>query len=158
MVAIDTADNRVVATIPIGQAPQAIAYVPNAVSDPSAGTNLESLGLAGSAVHLAMAAGGSTGPASTSVTLFDQGLLQIVQAAVTGLAPREAYQLGLSNHPDGSGPIEPIARFHTNPAGAAIVDTTGPLRRVASDGSPETRRYLVITSEGSRVPLQVQRP
>lgn len=158
MVAIDTADNRVVATIPIGQAPQAIAYVPDAVSNPSAGTNLDPLGLAGSAVHLAMAAAGSTGPAPTSVTLFDQGLLQIVQAAVTGLAPRQAYQLGLSSHADGSGAIEPIARFNTNPSGAAIVDTTGPLRRVADQASPETRRYLVITSENSAAPLQVQRP
>ncbi len=29
--AIDTTGNKVVATVPVGQAPQAIAYVPNAV-------------------------------------------------------------------------------------------------------------------------------
>ncbi len=33
LAAIDTATNKVVATIPIGQAPQAIAYVPNAVPE-----------------------------------------------------------------------------------------------------------------------------
>src|SRR5277367_3570323 len=31
MAAIDTLENRVIATVPIGQAPQALAYVPNAV-------------------------------------------------------------------------------------------------------------------------------
>jgi YVTN family beta-propeller protein len=30
---IDTATNQVVANVPVGQAPQAIAYVPNAVPD-----------------------------------------------------------------------------------------------------------------------------
>ena len=34
LAAIDTATNKVIATIPIGQAPQALAYVPNAVPNP----------------------------------------------------------------------------------------------------------------------------
>ena len=41
LVAIDTATNKVIANIPIGQAPQAIAYVPNAAPDPDDRQNLQ---------------------------------------------------------------------------------------------------------------------
>lgn len=40
LAAIDTLTNRVVAQIPIGQAPQAVAYVPNAVPDGEGTQNL----------------------------------------------------------------------------------------------------------------------
>src|SRR5215813_11938416 len=70
--AIDTATNRIIATIPNGQAAQALVYVPEAAPAESGGTEgLRPLGLAGSAVHLVLAAPGK--PAST-VSLFDQGL------------------------------------------------------------------------------------
>ena len=41
LAAIDTATNKVIANIPIGQAPQAIAYVPNAAPDPDDRQNLQ---------------------------------------------------------------------------------------------------------------------
>ena len=48
--AIDTATNRVVATIPNGQAAQALVYVPEAAPAAAAGIeSLQPLGLAGSA-------------------------------------------------------------------------------------------------------------
>ena len=34
-------------------------------------------------------AAGANGKAPTSVSLFDQGLVQVLQAAVTGLEPRK---------------------------------------------------------------------
>ncbi len=43
------------------------------------------------------------GKAPTSVSLFEQGLTQFVQAAVTGLEPKKLYVLALSDKPDGSG-------------------------------------------------------
>jgi len=55
LVAIDTLSNRLIATIPIGQAPQAIAYVPEAVPEGRGTENLKPLGLAGAAAHLALA-------------------------------------------------------------------------------------------------------
>src|SRR5246127_3933409 len=84
LTAIDTASNKAVASIPIGQAPQAIAYVPNAAPNPDDRENLQPLGVAGQVAHLALApkrdAGDSKAP--TSVSLFDQGLIQILQASV----------------------------------------------------------------------------
>ena len=52
LAAIDTATNTVVANIPIGQAPQAIAYVPGAAPNPDDRQNLQSLGVAGQVAHL----------------------------------------------------------------------------------------------------------
>src|SRR6478672_5533392 len=61
--AIDTATNRVVATIPNGQAAQALVYVPEAAPAAAAGIEgLQPLGLAGSAVHFALTGAGSNNP------------------------------------------------------------------------------------------------
>src|SRR6266851_80240 len=111
--AIDTATNRVIATIPNGQAAQALVYVPEAAPAAAAGSeNLQPLGLAGSAVHLALQAPGrEQAPGSetaTTVSLFDQGLTQVVQAAVVGLEPAKPYVLALTSKSDGSGAIEPL--------------------------------------------------
>jgi YVTN family beta-propeller protein len=122
LAAIDTATNQVSALVPVGQAPQAIAYVPNAVPNGKGASNLQPLGEAGGAEHLSLAAQGSRSGDPTSVSLFDQGLVQVLQASVTGLAPKRAYFLAFANNQAGSGKLEPLARFTTNPAGSAIVN------------------------------------
>jgi len=146
LAAIDTATNKVIATIPIGQAPQAIAYVPEAAPNPDDRQNLQSLGLAGQVAHLELAprTGAREAKAPTSVSLFDQGLIQVLQAAVTGLAPKQKYVLALAEHADGSGTLQPLAAFMTNPAGSAIVDATGPIRQIVRNTDAPERRYLVI--------------
>jgi hypothetical protein len=64
--------------------------------------------------------------------------------SVTGLEPKHAYILALSDEPDGDGPLEPLAAFMTNPAGAAIVNATGAIRQVVQGEDKIERRYLVI--------------
>jgi YVTN family beta-propeller protein len=54
LAAIDTASNKVVAGVPIGQAPQALGYVPNAVPTGDGKGGLKPLGAAGSVAHLAL--------------------------------------------------------------------------------------------------------
>ena len=143
---IDTLSNKVIATVPIGQAPQALTYVPGAVPEGDGKANLQALGVAGEAAHLALqAVGESAAVAPTSVSLFDQGLLQVLQAAATGLKPKQMYVLGLSSQADGGGVIEPLAKFMTNPAGSAIVNAIGQIRQLTSaPATGEPRRYLVI--------------
>lgn len=158
LTAIDTRTNKVVGSVPVGQAPQAIAYVPNAVPSGSGSANLQPLGQAGKAVHLTMAPPGSS-LASTSVSLFDQGLIQIVQASVTGLEPKRAYVLALAGKADVSGPLQPLANFMTNPAGSAIVNATGPVRQVVEGEQDQVRRYLVVAEAANGRPgavVQVQ--
>jgi YVTN family beta-propeller protein len=167
MIAIDTSTNTVIASIPIGQAPQAVAYVPGAVpagtdtglqagegmpadsSGParvSGKDGLSPLGVAGNATHFTLTsrAGEDAHRPLTTVALFDQGLLQVVEAAVTGLKPGQPYVLALAAREDGGGPLEPLSGFMTNPAGAAIVNALGPIRQIVADAAPAQRRYLVV--------------
>jgi YVTN family beta-propeller protein len=158
MAAIDTLSNQVIATIPVGQAPQAVVYVPEAVPTGGGAQNLQTPELAASAAHLRLGPHG--GSPTTTVALFDQGLTQILQAAVTGLAPRRAYGLALSSDPNGAGAIELLANFVTNPAGAAVVNAVGPIRQVIQGETAAPRRYLVIapvTDGRIGAPVQVQR-
>jgi YVTN family beta-propeller protein len=161
--AIDTISNKVIATIPIGQAPQAVNYVPEAVPEGDGLQNLQPLGLAGEKVHLTLAprqrSAAKGTPAPTSVSLFDQGLIQVLQAAVTGLEPKHPYVLALSRRSDGRGALQALAAFTTNPAGAAIVNALGPIRQVVRPQADVQQRYLVIAPETTGqpgAPIQVQ--
>jgi YVTN family beta-propeller protein len=157
--AIDTLENKVIATIGIGQAPQGVAYVANAVPEGDGMQNLQPLGVAAKSVQLMLT--DKDGKPATRVTLFDQGVVQILQAAVTGLPPKQPFVLALSENPNGSGQLEPLAGFMTNPAGAAIVNAVGPIRQVTQGDGVAPRRYLVIAAgtpaqPGELVQIQMQ--
>src|ERR1700731_701218 len=176
---IDTLKNEVIATSPIGQAPQALVYVPDAVPAASGAinsamtrmmvvpegigtSNLQPLGVAGQSAQLWLAPPGAKKEekAPTSVSLSDQGLVQVLEAAVTGLEPGKPYLLALATEPSGTGVLEPLQGFMTNPAGAAIVNTIGPIRQVVRGEDKIPRRYLVIvpgTPDHHGVPVHVQR-
>jgi DNA-binding beta-propeller fold protein YncE len=170
MAAIDTATNKLIVTSPIGQAPQAITYVPNAVPEGDGTQGLQQLGVAGQTAHLSLGAvegrktvgsagGGGEDKAPTSVSLFDQGLIQVLQASVTGLQPKRPYVLALAQDRSGEGPLEPLAAFMTNPAGSAIVNATGAIRQVVHGEDKIQRRYLVIADGHADKPgpiVQVQ--
>jgi YVTN family beta-propeller protein len=164
LAAIDTLSNKVITIVPIGQAAQAVNYVPNAVPEGDGTQGLQSLGVAGRAAHLSLAPlvhghANSESGMPTSVSLFDQGLVQVLQAAVTGLEPKRPYVLALSHEPEGGGILEPLAAFTTNPAGSAIVNAIGPIRQVVQGEEGEQRRYLAIapgTADRHGAPVQVQ--
>ncbi len=166
LVAIDTATNTVVGLVPVGQAPQAINYVPDAVPDGPGTQGLQALGVAGQAAHLELLARAdgrtvATAGAPTSVSLFDQGLLQVLQASATGLKPKTPYVLELTERQDGEGAAQSLAQFMTNPAGAAIVNAIGPIRQIVQSGGDASRRYLAIAPvvDGKPgAPVQVQAP
>jgi YVTN family beta-propeller protein len=162
LVAIDTLSNKVIATIAIGQAPQAIAYVPNAVPTGDGTQNLQPIGIAGQAARLTLARRADTSGSATptSVTLFEQGLTQVLQASVTGLRPKQPYVLALATEPGGAGTLEPLSAFVTNPAGSAIVNAVGPIRQIVQGNGDTKKRYLVVaegtmTQVGNVVQLQV---
>jgi YVTN family beta-propeller protein len=165
LTAIDTTTNKVIATSPIGQAPQAIVYVPNAVPEGDGKQELQPLGVAGQAAHLALVPiasgkkGDRGGQSPTSVSLFDQGLTQVLQASVTGLRPEQPYVLALSQNANGKGKLEPLAAFMTNPAGSAIVNAVGPIRQIVQSEANTPHRYLVIVSGSATElgqPVQIQ--
>ncbi len=163
MTAIDTLTNRVITNVPIGQGPQAVVYVPNAVPEGPGTARLQPLGIAGEAAHFTMVTAGAKSAVGdnppTSVTLFEQGVVQISEASVTGLEPGHPYELALSEKADGGGTLEPLASFMTNPAGSAIVNAVGSIRQVVRQAEQSSRRYLVIVSGSTTAPgkpVQVQ--
>ncbi|MGN5477160.1 YncE family protein [Cupriavidus basilensis] len=99
--------------------------------------------------------------APTTVTLFDQGLLQVLQASVTG----HAAQAGVCartrrRQADGTGPLEPLANFTANPCRRAMI---GPIRQVVQGiarlKGQARRGHLVIAPavDGKpAAPVQVQ--
>jgi YVTN family beta-propeller protein len=164
LAAIDTLTNKVIATSPIGQAAQAIVYVPNAVPEGPGTQGLQPLGIAGQSTQLSLVPPGRKGVAGgekapTSVSLSDQGLVQVLEASITGLKPGESYVLALSSEPSGAGTLQPLQAFKTNPAGAAIVNAIGPIRQLVRGENKVQRRYLVIvpgTVGNLSAPVQVQ--
>jgi YVTN family beta-propeller protein len=147
-VAIDTVTNKVIANVPIGQTTQALVYVPNAAPSGSGSESLVPLGAAANTARLHLEAGGSALPdAQASVAVNSLGLLDLVQIAAKGLAPKESYQVYLaeSNKPP-FGKLEPLAILKTNPDGAGIVQAIGPLKALASDDTkPASQRFLIVT-------------
>jgi YVTN family beta-propeller protein len=176
--AIDTLKNEVIATSPVGQAPQALVYVPDAVPAVSGApnsamtrmmvapeglgtSNLQPLGIAGQSAELWLAPSGANkeAKAPTSVSLSDQGLVQVLEAAVTGLEPGKPYVLALASESSGTGVLEPLQGFMTNPAGAAVVNAIGPIRQLVRGEEKVPRRYLVIlpgTPDNHGAAVQVQ--
>jgi len=159
--AIDTLSNRVIANIPIGQTTQALVYVPGAVPNGTGTENLTPLGEAGNTARLHLRAGGTALPnAEASVAVNSLGLLDLVQIAARGLAPGAQYQVYLAESDHAPfGKLEPLAVLKTNPDGAGIVQTIGPLKTLAGGGAPggaQSRRFLIVSelNDPSRVVLR----
>src|ERR1700722_8274111 len=148
---IDTVSNKVTAEIPIGQTTQALVYVPNAVPSGDGTQNLTPLGAAGNTARLHLIAAGAALPnAQASVAVNSIGLLDLVQIAAAGLAPKSQYQVYLSESDRAPyGKLEPLAILKTNPDGAGIVQTIGPLKSLSRGESPSSdtppRRFLLVT-------------
>jgi YVTN family beta-propeller protein len=149
--AIDTLTNKVIADIPIGQTTQALVYVPSAVPDGLGAENLMPPGEAANIGRLHLEAGGTAFPnAQASAAVNSLGLLDLVEIAAVGLAPKSQYQVYLaeSNHAP-FGKLEPLAVLKTNPDGAGIVQTIGPLKTLASGAATpagaRSQRFLIIT-------------
>src|ERR1700756_2556638 len=177
--AIDTLKNEVIATSPVGQAPQALVYVPDAVPavtdainsamtrmtvvpEGHGTSNLQPLGVAGQSAQLWLASPGAKKEekAPTSASLSDQGVVQMLEGAVSGLEAGKPYLLALATEPSGAGALEPLQGFMTNPAGAAVVNAIGPIRQVVRGEGKIPRRYLVIlpgTPDNHGAAVQVQR-
>jgi hypothetical protein len=61
--------------------------------------------------------------------------------------------------PSGTGILEPLQGFMSNPAGAAVVNAIGPIRQLVRGEGKMPRRYLAIlpgTADNHGPPVQVQ--
>jgi YVTN family beta-propeller protein len=141
--AIDTATNQIVATISVGQLPQALVYVPGATTSDHGTANLQPLGQATSALHIDLAPpNGSGSGAHASVVINSLGLIDNLQLAATGLVPGKKYRLVVVT---GSESQDLIA-FSAGIGGVAIVQTLGPLKDVAGASPSVTASRLEVRS------------
>jgi hypothetical protein len=147
----------------IGQTTQALVYVPGAVPSVTGTGNLAPLGEAANTARLHLEAAGTSLPnAQASVAVNSLGLLDLVQIAAKGLSPKAQYQVYLAeSEAEPFGRLEPLAALKTNPDGAGIVQSIGPLKTLAGTGAGgDSRRFLIVTKfeDRSQVVLRQARP
>jgi hypothetical protein len=83
----------------------------------------------------------------------------LMAAAMRKARATLAEFLALASNPSGSGELQPLANFTTNPAGAAVVNTVGPIRQIVDSNATSLRRFLVVAPlmDGKvGTPIQIQ--
>ena len=151
--AIDTATNRCVTTIPVGQLPQALVYVPNAVASDQGTANLRPLGLAAEALHLELTPPpGVTSAAHASVAINSLGPIDNLQIAATGLEPGKKYWVMLV----GGAARQELVTFSAGIGGAAIAQALGPLKRTVAPSQVEQAMKLEVRLQEKSGPLMLQ--
>ncbi|MBC7841713.1 MAG: DUF305 domain-containing protein [Gemmatimonadaceae bacterium] len=144
VVVIDTRMNSVVAQIPMGQSPQALVYVPDAVPTGDGTQNLVPLAVLRRPIEIALSAPGGITAAWGRVYVRSMGPIDGIDVSVRGLSPATSYTLYLM---DGDGArvswSVPLATVVTDAnGGAALVEavTAAPL----PDISDASGRRLVL--------------
>jgi YVTN family beta-propeller protein len=161
VIAIDTLANKIIASISVGQQPQALVYVPQAVPEGAGTANLVPLGDAGKAAHLTLVApGGDNGSAHATVSVNNLASVDLLQAAFSGLKPGQNYVLWLVDSRTAPfGHKEALVTLKANLSGAQVAQAIGPLRRVLASNTPEhaQARFLLLTQTDSDVPVLIQK-
>ncbi len=137
---IDTASNKVVARVPVGQAPQALVYVSNAVPSGDGTANLSPRANKES-INIALKPG--SGEARGFVVARNLGLVDALEVFLFKLKPETVYNVYVG------GQRAPAASFKTNPAGMANGTAIGPMREaVSSLSSQKPAASTIMVMEG----------
>ena len=127
--AIDALTNRVIATIPVGQLPQALVYVPGTPVKAGDKTNLKPVSASTDDLHIELIPEVSDSPAHASISIDSLGLVDNLQIAATGLEPGKKYRLVLV----GKGEPLDLVKLSAGIGGVAIVQALGPLKRAVAE-------------------------
>lgn len=154
--AIDTLSNKVIATIPVGQLPQALVYVPNAVLSGAGTANLAALKDTERPLRIQMVSA-QGGDAQATVVVNSLGQADQLQIAAAGLQPGQEYQLSLVAPGNANTQPVTLVKFKANPAGTAIAQAIGPVRNVVQANTPNVSpRALLVTVAGTNQPVLIQ--
>ena len=121
--AIDTSSNKVIATIPVGQAPQALVYVSGAVASGSGADNLVPR-VNGDSINIELVP--TSGDARGLVVVRNLGLIDSLEVFLFKLKPDSVYSIYAQDQ------AVPLASFRTNAKGMANGSTLGPMREIVS--------------------------
>ena len=154
--AIDTLKNEVAATIPIGQLPQALVYVPNAAASGNGGTeNLLPLSTLKESRLYQLQAADAAKPGRATVTVISLGLIDQVQVAASGLAPGKEYTLSFGDGAVNASKGESIVKAKATAAGNLIADTLGPVRGAADKGTGSAVAFVLAPVDDKEAPTLV---
>ncbi|KTR07059.1 hypothetical protein NS365_05295 [Aureimonas ureilytica] len=151
---INTAEQKVVADIPVGQAPQALVFVPGAVPEGAGTENLMPLKAGRENLTLSLKAPeGADG--SGMVVSRNLGLVDAIDVSVAKLKPMTEYGVFFE------GQDEPVVVLKTNDKGAGMASSIGPVRTIAVPGEPmaakEPRLVVVEGLKGTASPILTSR-
>jgi YVTN family beta-propeller protein len=139
---IETGSDKVIATVPVGQAPQALVYVSNAVPSGAGTDNLKPLANAAPA-NIPLVP--TSGEAKGFVVARSFGVVDALEVFLYKLKPETVYSVFVGEQ------AAPVASFKTNPMGMANGTAIGPIREVArlrSEANPTASRIVVVEGEG----------
>jgi len=142
---IDTAKNAVIARVPIGQAPQALVYVSNAVPQGEGKENLVPRPATLENINIPLKP--ASGDAKGFVVVRNLGLVDIFEVSVFKLKPAAVYKVFLT------GQKQPTAVLKTNDKGMANVTAIGPLREAVSGLTAKAaEQSRIFVMEGEEAP------
>jgi YVTN family beta-propeller protein len=120
---IDSATNKVIARAPVGQAPQALVYVSNAVPH---GDGMANLTPRANSEPINIALKPAAGEARGFIVARNLGVVDALEVSLFKLKPQTEYSVYVT------GQAAPVARFKTNPMGMANGTAIGPMRDVSN--------------------------
>jgi YVTN family beta-propeller protein len=142
---IDTAKNTVIANILIGQAPQALVYVSNAVPQGEGKENLVPRPAAPENINIPLKP--TAGDAKGFVVVRNLGLVDVFEVSVYKLKPQAVYQVYVS------GQKTPTAVLKTNDKGMANVTAIGPIREAVRElAARAAEQSRIFVMEGEEAP------
>jgi YVTN family beta-propeller protein len=142
---IDTASNKVVARVPVGQAPQALVYVSHAVP---AGEGRDNLVARTNKDPLDIALKPVSGEGKGAVVVRNLGLTDSLDVSLARLKPKTVYSVYAS------GQRTPVAVFETNPMGGANGTAIGPMRELTRTGEAAASQIGVMEGNAPPDPAQ----
>ena len=138
---IDTATNKVIARVPVGQAPQALVYVSKAVPE---GEGTANLSPRSNSDPINIALKPAAGDAKGFVVARNLGVVDSLEVFLFKLKPLTTYSIYVT------GQKTAVAKFKTNPAGMANGTAIGALREVANtlaDKKVSPSRIIVMEGD-----------
>jgi YVTN family beta-propeller protein len=144
---IDTIAGRSLGRIPIGQAPQALVFVSNAVPDGTAANLKPPAQVSGPITLTLLPPAGSPSKARALVSVRTLGIVDAVDVSVAGLEPETDYAVLAAN--SATAPYkEPthVLDLRTNKRGGGGGAALGPVREIVvpRGASAQTTRYLIL--------------
>ena len=149
---IDTAEQKAIAEIPIGQAPQALVFVPGAVPEGAGTENLTPL--KEGPENLTLIAEGPRGRDGPAWWARNLGLVDMIEVSVSKLKPRPSTACSWTGGRARRG-------VQDQRKGAAMASTIGPVRTIGAPAEPtagkEPRLVVVEGLKGTASPVLASR-